>query len=104
MVSSDEFSNLYDVLGLHEGASEKEIRRAYRNLATREHPDKGGDEEKFKHIQRAYEILSDASKVSRRGVVGLARDLCSSSGPLNLYLPAITEGYVQRDRASRQDG
>jgi len=62
MVSSDEFSNLYDVLGLHEGASEKEIRRAYRNLATREHPDKGGDEEKFKHIQRAYEILSDASK------------------------------------------
>lgn len=44
-----------------------QIRRAYRNLVTREHPDKGGDAERFRLIQQAYEVLSDASKVGGHG-------------------------------------
>lgn len=39
-----------------------QIKRAYRNVATKEHPDKGGDPEKFKLIQKAYEVLSDAGE------------------------------------------
>lgn len=48
----------------------EQIRRAYRNLVTREHPDKGGDAEKFRLIQQAYEVLSDSSKVG--GAAGAA--------------------------------
>jgi preprotein translocase subunit Sec63 len=41
----------------------RQIRRAYRNLVTREHPDKGGDADKFKAIQKAYDVLSADDKV-----------------------------------------
>jgi curved DNA-binding protein CbpA len=42
-----------------------QIRRAYRNLATKQHPDKGGDPAAFKLVQTAYEVLSDSSKVGK---------------------------------------
>ncbi|ABG03754.1 Chaperone DnaJ [Rubrobacter xylanophilus DSM 9941] len=58
--------DLYKVLGVDRGASQEEIRRAYRKLARRYHPDANpGDkeaEERFKEIQHAYEILSDPQK------------------------------------------
>lgn len=40
-----------------------QIRRAFRNLVTRAHPDKGGDAARFRLIQQAYEVLSDPNKV-----------------------------------------
>ena len=55
----------YEVLGLSKGASEDEIKKAYRSLAKKYHPDvnKAADaEEKFKEINEAYEVLSDPSK------------------------------------------
>lgn len=51
--------SFYDVLGVTESANQKEIKKAYRKLALKLHPDKGGDEEKFKEISKAYETLSD---------------------------------------------
>ncbi|KDD73779.1 hypothetical protein H632_c1844p0, partial [Helicosporidium sp. ATCC 50920] len=54
--------SLYELLGLEKGAKEIEIRRAFRNLVTRAHPDKGGDANKFREIQQAYEVLSDPAK------------------------------------------
>ena len=36
-----------------------QIRRAYKNLATKEHPDKGGSQEKFQLLQKAYQVLSN---------------------------------------------
>ena len=39
-------------------ATEGEIKKAFRKLSIKNHPDKGGDKEKFQKIQRAYEILS----------------------------------------------
>jgi len=54
--------DLYAVLGVSRTAREIEIRRAYRNLITREHPDKGGDAQRFTLIQRAYDILGNDSK------------------------------------------
>mmetsp|Transcript_11087 Transcript_11087/g.17792 ORF Transcript_11087/g.17792 Transcript_11087/m.17792 type:complete len:411 (+) Transcript_11087:151-1383(+) len=53
---------LYEVLGVDKGADEKEIKKAYRKLAVKHHPDKGGDEHVFKEINAAYEILSDPKK------------------------------------------
>ena len=52
----------YEALGVSKGASDEEIKKAYRKLAIKHHPDKGGDSEQFKKIQGAYDILSDAEK------------------------------------------
>ena len=56
----------YDVLGIGRGADEKEIKRAYRKLAKKYHPDiNPGDkeaEQKFKELTEAYNVLSDSEK------------------------------------------
>lgn len=55
----------YKVLGIAKGASEDEIKKAYRKQALRFHPDKNkspGAEDKFKEIAEAYDVLSDAKK------------------------------------------
>ena len=58
--------DLYDVLGVDEDASQEEIKKKYRKLARKHHPDRNPDdpnaEEKFKEIQKAYSILSDEEK------------------------------------------
>jgi DnaJ homolog subfamily A member 2 len=53
---------LYNALGVAKDADESEIKKAYRKLALKHHPDKGGDVEKFKEISTAAEILMDAEK------------------------------------------
>ena len=52
----------YEVLGVTKGATQDEIKKAYRTLAKEHHPDKGGDDAKFKEISEAYEVLSDKQK------------------------------------------
>merc|ERR550532_1537864 len=52
----------YKTLEVDKGASEPDIKKAYRKLAVKHHPDKGGDPEKFKEITKAYEVLSDPEK------------------------------------------
>lgn len=55
--------NYYNILGVEKGANDEEIKKAYRKLAHKYHPDKeGGDEAKFKEINEAYQILSDKQK------------------------------------------
>ena len=52
----------YEVLGVARGASQEEIKKAFHKLAHKYHPDKGGDEKKFKEINEAYQILSNKEK------------------------------------------
>ena len=58
----------YEVLGVKKGASDPEIKKAFRRIAMKYHPDRNPDskdaEEKFKEAQEAYEILGDEEKKS----------------------------------------
>jgi DnaJ-class molecular chaperone len=61
---------LYDELGIAKNASIDEIKKAYRRAAMQHHPDKGGDEKKFKAISNAYEVLSDEGKRNQYDQLG----------------------------------
>lgn len=53
---------MYEALGLTKDATDADIKKAYRKLAMKNHPDKGGDPEAFKVVQNAYDVLSDPQK------------------------------------------
>lgn len=56
-------ANYYEILGVSSSATQEEIKRAFRKLAHKYHPDKGGgDEKKFKEINEAYQVLSHKEK------------------------------------------
>ena len=62
----------YDILGVKKGASKADIKKAYRTAAKKHHPDKGGDQEQFKKVNEAYEVLSDDNKKARYDQFGKA--------------------------------
>jgi molecular chaperone DnaJ len=62
----------YEILGVGKTASADEIKKAFRRAAVEHHPDKGGDEAKFKEINEAYEVLKDSAKRQRYDQFGHA--------------------------------
>ena len=52
----------YDILGVKRDATDDQIKKAFRKLAAKYHPDAGGDEQKFKEVSEAYTTLSDPEK------------------------------------------
>jgi len=62
----------YEVLGVGKDASADEIKKAFRKAAIEHHPDRGGDEAKFKEINEAYEVLKDTDKRKRYDQFGHA--------------------------------
>lgn len=71
----------YEVLGVTKEASADEIKKAFRRAAVEHHPDRGGDETKFKEINEAYEVLKDADKRRRYDQFGHAGVGGSGSDP-----------------------
>ena len=64
--------DFYETLGVERKASKDEIKKAFRKAAVEHHPDKGGDEAKFKEVNEAYEVLKDTSKRQRYDQFGHA--------------------------------
>jgi len=116
MAGTDDF---YERLGIKKGASEDEIKKTYRRLARKYHPDLNpGDnaaEKKFKEINEAYEVLSDPKKraeydeygrVASEGVHGFegfnARDFGGFGGTEDIFADLFGGGgFEQRQRPSR---
>ena len=75
----------YEVLGVARNAAPEEIKKAYRGLARKHHPDANPDdktaEKKFKEVQNAYDILSDSEKKARYDQFGHAAFEGTSTGP-----------------------
>lgn len=80
-----EKKSLYDVLGVSKEATQKEIRKAYIQLSKEHHPDKGGNEEKFKEINAAHEILSDVSR----------RKIYDETGVTEKFSPEVKKTFFQ---------
>jgi curved DNA-binding protein len=81
-----EFKDYYKMLGIPREASEDDIRKAFRKLARKYHPDVAKDdkaraEEKFKEVNEAYEVLSDPEKRRKYDTLGPDWDKASPFGP-----------------------
>ncbi len=72
----------YSVLGVSREASEEDIKKAYRKLAHQYHPDKGGNEAKFKEVNEAYQVLSNKEKRSQYDSFGRVSDMGGGQGPM----------------------
>jgi len=73
--------NHYETLGLQQDASTDDIKRAYKKLAMKHHPDRGGDAEKFKTVGQAYEVLSDPDRRARYDQFGTDDPQQQPQGP-----------------------
>lgn len=91
----------YKLLGVERSASSEEIRKAFRKLAIKHHPDKGGDPEMFKEICKAYEVLSDAEKrqtYDQFGEKGLDGQGGGHSDPSDIFEMFFGGGASRRPR------
>src|SRR4030042_751029 len=88
----------YNTLGVSKDASDDEIKKAYRKLAHKHHPDKTeGDEAKFKEVNEAYQVLSDKEKRSQYDQYGQTFEQAQSQGGFSGF-----EGF--RDFSSFAEG
>ena len=91
--------NYYDILGVAKSCSDEEIKKAFRKLAHKYHPDKkGGDETMFKEVSEAYSVLSDNKKRAEYDAYGRVFSEGGAGGPAGFGEP---DGRIQRCRSPR---
>lgn len=76
-------NDFYKILGVEKTANDQEIKQAYRRLAAKYHPDRGGDTAKFQEIQQAYDVLGDEQKRRQYDNQGSAQHFEFGFNPFN---------------------
>ncbi|KAM1140328.1 chaperone protein dnaJ A6-like [Malus sylvestris] len=98
----------YGVLGVPKSASADELKKAYKKAAIKNHPDKGGDPEKFKELGQAYEVLSNPEKreiYDEYGEDGLKEGAgggSTSHNPFDLFETFLNPRYRSHVRRQKQ--
>jgi len=87
----------YDTLGISKSASQDEIKKAYRRLALKYHPDKGGDHDKFTEINEAYQALSDPQKRASYDQFGKAGVGANGAGGFGGFSGGQAGGFSSSD-------
>jgi len=85
--------NYYDILGVDKKATQDDIKKAFRKLAQKHHPDKGGDEATFKEITEAYSVLGDDRK--RREYDNYGQTFQGGAGPQGFDFSGFGAGGAQ---------
>jgi len=89
---------LYKILGVEKNATDREIKKAFKRAALKHHPDRGGDAEKFKEVEKAKQILTDPKKrklYDKYGEKGVERGGPSGGGDL---FDLFTGGRSRQDQ------
>ncbi len=87
--------NYYETLGVDKKASQEDIKKAFRKLAQQHHPDKGGDEAKFKEITEAYATLGDEKKRREYDAYGQSFGGGAGAGGFGGFDPSQFGGFGQ---------
>ena len=97
--------NPYKILGVDKNASQDEIKKAFRKKALEHHPDKGGNEEKFKQINEAYSMISNSNKRSHHDAMrGMDFDFFNNSPFGNMFGEMFGAKKKRRRPKSTSDG
>ncbi|KAI3914823.1 hypothetical protein MKW92_020856 [Papaver armeniacum] len=106
--SRSDNTKYYEVLGVSKDASPDDLKKAYRKAAIKHHPDKGGDPEKFKELQTAYEVLNDPEKRNIYDQYGedalkeMGGDAAHAHHPFNIFTDIFGGGMGGGQGGKRQ--
>lgn len=92
----------YQILGVAKDASQEEIKKAFHRLAHKHHPHKGGDENKFKEINEAYQVLSDSQKRAQYDKYG--SNFENGAGPNGFDPSGFSWAWGNRSTGGDEDG
>lgn len=91
--------NLYQLLGVSVQATSADVRKAYRKLSAKYHPDKeGGDRDKFEQIKLAYDVLIDPKRRQRYDATGRTDDDRITPERIQMYLREMVKTVVEAER------
>lgn len=89
-------TNHYDTLGVNKSDSIDQIKDAYKKLAKKHHPDKGGDPDKFKRIQEAYEVVGDPAKRAEYDNPNPFSSMFDGGFPFSFPFPVNSQSQVHK--------